>query len=65
MEGTFSNFKQSVGMRINTLMSLSDGLGPSIFCRKIGNARPMRVEMDGKMIISRQSRHFIFDAITL
>ena len=28
-------------------MSISDGLGPFIFCRKTEKARPMRKEMDG------------------
>ena len=31
-------------------MSVSDGLGPSIFCRKMEEARPMREEMDGKVV---------------
>ena len=31
-------------------MSISDGLGPSIFCRKMEKARPMRDEMDGKVV---------------
>ena len=31
-------------------MSLSDGLRPSIFCRKVENARPMMEEMDGKVV---------------
>ena len=31
-------------------MSISDGLGPSIFCRKMKKARPMRKEMDGKIV---------------
>ena len=44
-------------------MSISDGLGPSIFYRKMENARPMREEMIGKMSISRQNRHFNFDVI--
>ena len=41
---------KSVGAGINALMSISDGLGPSIFCRKMENARPMREEMDGKVV---------------
>ena len=41
---------KSVGAGINTLMSISDGLGPSIFCRKMEKARPMREEMDGKAV---------------
>ena len=31
-------------------MSISDGLGPSIFCRKMEKARPMREEMDGRVV---------------
>ena len=41
---------KSVGAGINTLMSISDGLGPSIFCRKIEKARPRREEMDGRIV---------------
>ena len=39
-------------------MSISDGLGPSIFCRKMEKARPMMEEMDGKVVYFLQSRHF-------
>ena len=35
---------------MDTLMSFSDGLGPSIFCRKMEKARPMREEMNGKVV---------------
>ena len=31
-------------------MSISDGLGPSIFYRKMEKERPMREEMDGKVV---------------
>ena len=41
---------KSVGAGINTLMSISNGLGPSIFCRKMEKARPMREEMDGRVV---------------
>ena len=41
---------KGVGGGINTLMSISDGLGPSIFCRKMEKARPMREKMDGKVV---------------
>ena len=41
---------KGVGAGINTLMSISDGLGPSIFCRKMEKPRPMREEMDGKVV---------------
>ena len=43
---------KSVGAGINTLMSISDGLGPSISCRKMEEARPMREEMDGRVVYS-------------
>ena len=42
--------KQHVGTGIGSLMSISDGLGPSIFCRKMQKARPMMEEMDGKVV---------------
>ena len=45
----FSNCKQYVGARMNTLMSISDGLDLPIFCREMEKARPMRKEMDGKV----------------
>ena len=41
---------KSVGAGINTLMSISDGLGPSIFCRKMEKARPMKEQMDGRVV---------------
>ena len=44
------NVNRGVGAGIDTLMSISDGLGPSIFCRKMGKARPMREEMDGRVV---------------
>ena len=31
-------------------MSISDGLGPSIFCRKMEKARPKMEEVDGKVV---------------
>ena len=41
---------KGVGPGINTLMSISDGLASSIFCRKTEKTRPMREEMDGKVV---------------
>ena len=35
---------------MNTLMSISDGLAPSIFCRKIEKARIMMEEMNAKVV---------------
>ena len=46
----FKSVNKNVGAGINTLMSVSDGLGPSIFCRKMGKARPRIEEMDGKVV---------------
>ena len=59
MEYTFLDCKQYVGAGINTLMSVSDGLGPSIFCRKIEKARPMREKMDGKVVYFAPESAFI------
>ena len=50
MEVTFLYCKQDVGARINTLIFISDGLGPSIFRRKMERASRVREEMDGKVV---------------
>ena len=50
MEHTFLDYKQHVGAGIKTMMSISDGFGLSIFCRKMEKARPVREEMDGKVV---------------
>ena len=50
IEYTFVVGKQNVGAGMNTLISTSDGLGPSIFCRKMEKTRPIREEMDGKVV---------------
>ena len=42
--------KQYVGAGLDTLMSISNGLGPSIFCRKMEKAPPMREKMDRKVV---------------
>ena len=42
--------KQNVGAGKNTLMSSSDGLRPSIFCRRMEKMRPMSEKMDGKVV---------------
>ena len=45
-------------------MSISDGLRPSIFCRKMEKARPMREEMDGKVVcFPQESAFFHFDVL--
>ena len=50
MEYSCITVNKGVGAGINTLMSISDGLGSSIFCRKMEKTRPMREEMDGKVV---------------
>ena len=42
---------------ITTLMSISDGSDRTFSCRKMERTRSMREEMDGKVFISRHSRH--------
>ena len=56
--------KQLIGAGINTLMPISDGLGPSIFCRKMEKARPVMKEMDGKVVyFPPESAFFNFDVL--
>ena len=51
---------------MDTLMSISDGLGPSIFCRKMEKARPMMKEMDGKVVyFPSELAFFNFDVLNL
>ena len=38
-------------------MSISDGSDRTFSCRKMEKTRSVREEMDGKVFISRQSRH--------
>ena len=40
-------------------MSISDGLDPYFFCRKMERLS-VKEEMDGEVFISRQSRHYPF-----
>ena len=46
-----------VGAGISTSMSISDGSNRTFSCRKMGKKRSVREEMDGRVFISRQSRH--------
>ena len=46
----FSNCKQNVGAGIDSSMPISDGIGRSIFCRKMEKARTMREDMEGKVV---------------
>ena len=41
-------------------MSISNGLDPYFFRRKMERTRPMKTEMDGEAYISRQSWHSSF-----
>ena len=50
MEYFCRSVNKSVGAGINLLMSITDGLGPSILCRKMEKARPMTEKMDGKVV---------------
>ena len=45
---------------ITTLMSISDGLDPYFFHRKVEKTRSMKEEMDGRVSISLQSWYFSF-----
>ena len=50
MESFSITVNKGVGAGMGTLMPTFDGLGPSIFCRNMEKARPMREEMDGKVV---------------
>ena len=52
--------KQIVGGEMNTFNSISDGLSPSIFCRKIQRTRPLREKMDGKFLFFSPEWAFLF-----
>ena len=45
----------------NTLLSISDGLGPSIFCPKMEKRILWEEKWMEKLFIYPQSRHFDFD----
>ena len=64
--GVYNNqyFTQHVVAGMSALMSISDGLGPSIFCRKMETARPMMEEMDGKVVYFPPESPFLnFDVL--
>ena len=65
MEYTFISLLKNVGVGISTLMSISDGLSPSIFCRKMEKTRPGREEMDGNFFDFPPKSNFRFDLISL
>ena len=49
----------------STLISISDWSDPYIFRRKMEKTRSVKEEMDGKLFISRQSRHISFVVIMI
>ena len=49
-----------VGAGISTLISISDWSDPYIFRRKMEKTQSVKEEMEGKLFISRQSRHISF-----
>ena len=59
-EHIFGTVNKNVGAGINILMSISDGLGLSIFCRNVEKARPMREEMDEKVVYFPPESAFLF-----
>ena len=54
-----------VGAGISTLISISDWSDPYIFRRKMEKTRSVKEEMEGKLFISRQSRHISFVIIMI
>ena len=54
-----------VGEGISTLISISDCSNPYIFCQKMEKTRSVKEEMEGKLFISRQSRHISFVVIMI
>ena len=59
MEYTIIKTKQFSGTGINTLMSISDGLGLFIFCLKMEKARPMREKMNRKVVYFPPESEFL------
>ena len=56
----FQNCFFIVGAGTNAPMSISDGSGPYIFCQKMEMTRPAKKEIEEKVFIFCQSRHFLF-----
>ena len=54
-----------VGAGIITLIFISDWSDPYIFRRKMEKTRSVKEEMEGKLFISRQSRHIFFVMIMI
>ena len=49
-----------VGAGVSTLISISDCSDPYIFRRNMEKTRSVKEEVEGKLFISRQSRHISF-----
>ena len=62
MEFANLDCKQDVSAGRKTLLSFSDGLGPSIFCRKMERTNPLRKDMD-ENFFSHWGRHSHFDVV--
>ena len=58
-------FIYCVGAEISTLIYISDWSDPYIFRRKMEKTRSVKKEMEGKLFISRQSRHISFVIIMI
>ena len=54
-----------VGARISTLISNSDGLSPCFFRLKLEKTCRVREEVNGKVLVSHQSWHFLFLVIII
>ena len=64
MDFSFLDCKQYVGAGVDTLMSISEGLGPSIFCRKMEKGASYEEEMDERVgYFPPESAFSYFDAI--
>ena len=55
--------KQNVGAKMSTMISISNGLGPSIFYQNMNWMLCMRENLDGKGFSSRQRRHSCFNVV--
>ena len=54
-----------LGAGISTLISISDWSDPYIFRQKMEKTRSVKEDMEGKLFISRQSRHISFVIIMI
>ena len=59
----FQHCKQNVGAGKSTLVSISDGLGSSIFRRNMEKVRPMGKRWMEMLFCSRRSRDLDFEVV--